>query len=66
MVYTYLPKSDLFWAKTTSENAPKEVVEDIIHRYMDNLTGMGYTLQWRTKVLKSTMIGYMKILQRVG
>ena len=51
--------------KTTSEDAPKEMVEDFIRRYMDNLTGMGYPLQWRTKVLKSTMIGYMKILQRV-
>ena len=26
---------------------------------------MGYTMTWREKVLKSTMIGYMRILDRV-
>ena len=51
--------------KTTSEITSKETSEGILREYMDNLTGMGYPKQWRSKVLRSTLVGYMKLLKRV-
>ena len=40
-------------------------MERIIMGYMDNLTVMGYSLEWREKVLKAAMVGYQRILFQV-
>ena len=32
---------------------------------MDNLSAMGYAHTWKKRILKTTMVGYMKVLARV-
>ena len=51
--------------KNFSENVEKGQVEETLVEYMDNLCGMGYPHQWRMKVLKSTMLGYDRIMRKV-
>ena len=43
--------------KMFSQHAKKEDVEDCLLEYMNNLLGMGYTLEWRLKILTGTMKG---------
>ena len=51
--------------KTSSLEVDTEEMEKITTRYMDNLMAMGYTLEWRVKVLKSALVGYQRILFKV-
>ena len=51
--------------KNHSVHAKKELVEEVLIEYMDNLLGMGYTEEWRTKVLRSTFLGYERVMQKV-
>ena len=51
--------------KTSSEYLPKSVFEDILVTFMDELSAMGYPLEWRRKVLQSSMKGYMRVLRKV-
>ena len=48
--------------KNTWEVAPKSVFEEITKNFMDNLAGMGYSFEWRKKVLSKALTGYMRIL----
>ena len=50
--------------KRTSTALNQETVEQILKDYMDDLCGMGYGLEWRIRVLRSTLIGYKRILHR--
>ena len=50
--------------KRTSTALSQETVERILMDYMDDLCGMGYGLDWRTRVLRSTLVGYKRILSR--
>ena len=50
--------------KCTSEELSSKSLEDITVKYMDNLTGMGYSLEWRKRLLSSTLKGYMRILSQ--
>ena len=50
--------------KTTSEYCYKDVYENITREYIDDLAGMGYTPQWRQKVLTSTIRGNSHLLRR--
>ena len=51
--------------KNFSVHADKDKVEDALITYMDNLIGMGYREEWRMKVIKSTLLGYERILTKV-
>ena len=51
--------------KTSHEHLAQKEVEEMLKYYMENLTSIGYERQWRIKVLRSTMRGYMKILKKV-
>ena len=51
--------------KTTSTGISQEESEEIILDMMDDLTAMGYSQQWKEKVLKAAMSGHMRILQKV-
>ena len=51
--------------KNTSMFASREQVEEVLTEYMDNLIGMGYDEDWRTKVLSSSIKGYRRILGQV-
>ena len=48
-----------------SVNMPKEMVDEILLEYMDNLLGMGYEEEWRLKVLTSTVRGYSRKMEKV-
>ena len=50
--------------KRTSTFLGTGVFEQIIRKYMDDLAAMGFSHQWRKKVLTSTMTGYRRILYR--
>ena len=50
--------------KTSGEYLPKETTEEILKKYMDNLSAMGYSHAWKKKVLRTTMIGYMRVLMK--
>ena len=50
--------------KITSEYIKKDEMEKILKFYMDSLTGMGYSKGWRTKAMRSSMVGYMKVLHK--
>ena len=51
--------------KTFSIHANKFMVEETLIEYMDNLLGMGYSEEWRQKVLTNTIKGYRRILALV-
>ena len=51
--------------ENTWEGAPKSVFEEITKNFMDNLAGMGYSFEWRKKVLSKALTGYMRILKKV-
>ena len=48
--------------KCSSEHLSGATMETITVKYMDRLAAMGYPLEWRRKVLASTLTGYMRIL----
>ena len=48
--------------KTTSAYCSKTEFERITKTYMDNLTGMGYTLEWKTRIIQNAVKGYCKVL----
>ena len=50
--------------KCTSENLGSDSFERITVRYMDNLAAMGYPLEWRRRVLATTLTGYMRVLRK--
>ena len=50
--------------KRTSTYLGTGVFEQIIRKYMDDLAAMGFSHQWRKRVLTSTMTGYRRILYR--
>ena len=52
--------------KNCLENCDKGVVEEMLLDYMENLCGMRYSFQWRSKVLRSTQEGYKKVMEMVG
>ena len=39
---------------------------DITQSYAEDLLGMGYTQDWVAKVLDSALVGYERLLHRVG
>ena len=43
--------------KRMSTAISQEVVEEIIATYMDDLCGMGYGIEWRVRVLRSSILG---------
>ena len=49
--------------KTTSELVSKQIFECVVQEFMDDLNAMGYTELWRAKVIKASLIGYMKVLR---
>ena len=51
--------------KTTHMEANQEDCERILIELMDNLAAMGYTEEWREKVMRAAIIGYMRLLERV-
>ena len=51
--------------KLTSLHAPRREVEEVMKEYADCLTGMGYSKEWKVKVLTSALRGYQGILQLV-
>ena len=52
--------------KCSSTALSKRTMETVISEYMGNLEGMGYTPEWRTKVLKAAIIGYTRVLGKVS
>ena len=52
--------------KTTQLGVSQEDLEEILKELMDDLTAMGYTSEWREKVLKAATVGYMRILDKVS
>ena len=48
--------------KCTSEGVGAPDFRRITVEYIDSLTAMGYSLEWRKKVVSSTLKGYMRIL----
>ena len=58
------PQEILRRLKTSGEYLPKETAEEILKAYMDNLSAMGYLQAWKKKVLRTTMIGYMRVLTK--
>ena len=51
--------------KTTSEFLSKDTFCDILETFMDELAEMGYGLDWRKRVLVSSIRGYMRVLRKV-
>ena len=51
--------------RMTNTGLSRNTNEGILMDYMDNMEGMGYSTTWRTKVLRSTMIGYCRILGKI-
>ena len=52
--------------KTTHVGLDQEEVESILVALMDDLTEMGYyKLEWRENILKASVTGYMRILNKV-
>ena len=51
--------------KTTSQGVGREVTEGILIDMMDDLTAMGYSEEWKEKVLKASMAGHMRVLRKV-
>ena len=51
--------------KTSHVGANQEDMEDFILNLMDELTAMGYTQEWRERVLNAAMTGYMRLLAKV-
>ena len=50
--------------KTSGEYLPKETAEEILKSYMDSLSEMGYSHAWKKRVLRTTMIGYVRVLAK--
>ena len=50
--------------KNSSPYLSREESEMITIKYMDELTGMGYSKKWRENVLNSAIEGYMKVCQK--
>ena len=51
--------------KTTHAGLDQKEVESILGELMDDLSAMGYQLEWREKVLRSALVGYMRIPDKV-
>ena len=51
--------------KTTSEFLSKDTFCDMLKTFMDELAAMGYGLDWRKRVLVSSIRGYMRVLRKV-
>ena len=51
--------------KTTSMLLSKEETEEVLTTFMEDMKVMGYKEDWRKKVLKSALVGYMRILGKV-
>ena len=51
--------------KTTHVGIDQHIIEGILLELMNDLIAMGYTEDWRQKVLKSATTGYMRILGKV-
>ena len=47
--------------KCSSTSLNTQTLESIVKNYMRNLEAMGYPLEWRIKVLKSAMVGYIEM-----
>ena len=48
--------------KRSSTALGQDEIEEILINYMDELAGMGFTMEWRQKVLRSSLLGYRRIL----
>ena len=51
--------------KTTSTLLSSWEFESVLNNFMDNLDTMGYKVEWRKKILRSSLVGYMRILDKV-
>ena len=52
--------------KNNSINSDRDKVEDTIMEYMECLIGMGYSEEWRIKLLTSSVKGYIRVLNLVA
>ena len=52
--------------KNTSLAIGQAEVEKILKQYMDDLAAMGYQFDWRRKILEKALIGYGRVLKKVG
>ena len=48
--------------KSTSLGVHRSEAERILIEYMDNMAGMGYSWEYREKVMRAAMTGYIRIL----
>ena len=51
--------------KTTHVEVSQTEMEGTIMTLMDELSAMGYAQEWKEKVLRAALIGYMRILEKV-
>ena len=51
--------------KTTFEYLSKNEHQNILVTFMDELSAMGHPLEWRLKILHSSIKGYMRVLKKV-
>ena len=52
--------------RTTSTAVSQAKTEEILMKLMGELEAMGYSLAWRTELLKSAMVGYTRVLGKVS
>merc|ERR1711954_12723 len=51
--------------KNTSVYCSQEDFEEVTKQFLDDLEGMGYSREWRLKVLLSAIKGYTRVLRKV-
>lgn len=52
--------------KHTSTACGRRTFEEITAKFMDNLSAMGFNLEWREKVLEKALTGYQRILRKAA
>ena len=52
--------------KTSDTEVSQTEMEEILIQLMDDLTAIGYTQEWKEKVLRAAMLGYMRLLKKVS
>ena len=52
--------------KASSLDIEQREMEEILITLMDDLNTIGYSEEWREKVLMSSMVGYMRLLDKVA
>ena len=52
--------------RTTSTAVSQAKTEEILMKLMGELEAMGYSLAWKTELLKGAMVGYTRVLGKVS